>query len=148
MQEKLARAIDKEINSKISSKSRATKDVIGIVKKELAFIENLNSLPPSSVEPERVFSGYGRTVAKIRSFLHDDSVDMLTFLRGYFKTENDWLLIEKEISLIPGASTGIPGPIKSSIRIPVPKKWSDTAYYTSKQTKNHIINIHFGKMLP
>jgi hypothetical protein len=39
MQEKLARAIYKEINSKISSKSRTTKDVIGIVKKELAILE-------------------------------------------------------------------------------------------------------------
>jgi hypothetical protein len=33
MQEKLARAIDKEMNSKISSKSRTTKDVTSIVKK-------------------------------------------------------------------------------------------------------------------
>jgi hypothetical protein len=103
MQEKLARAIDKEINSKISSKSRTTKDVMGIVKKKLAIFEiegkrganlescyeNFNSIPPSSVEPERVFSGCGRTVTKIRSSLHDDSVDMLTFLRGYFKTENN-----------------------------------------------------------
>jgi hypothetical protein len=39
MQEKLARAIDKEINSKISSKSRTTKDVMGIVKKGLAIFE-------------------------------------------------------------------------------------------------------------
>jgi hypothetical protein len=103
MQEKLARAIDKDINSKISSKSRTTKDVMGIVKKEFAIFEiegkrganlescykNFNSIPPSSVEPERVFSGCGRTVTKIRSSLHDDSVDMLTFLRGYFKTENN-----------------------------------------------------------
>jgi hypothetical protein len=33
MQEKLARAIDKEMNSKISPKSRTTKDVMSIVKK-------------------------------------------------------------------------------------------------------------------
>jgi hypothetical protein len=33
MQEKLARAIDKAMNSKISSKSRTTKDVTSIVKK-------------------------------------------------------------------------------------------------------------------
>jgi hypothetical protein len=32
MQDKLARAIDKVMNSKICSKSRTTKDVIGIVK--------------------------------------------------------------------------------------------------------------------
>jgi hypothetical protein len=35
MQEKLARANDKEINSKISSKSRTTPDVTSNVKKEL-----------------------------------------------------------------------------------------------------------------
>jgi hypothetical protein len=39
MQEKLARAIDKEMNSKLSSKSRTTKDVTSIVKKELAIFE-------------------------------------------------------------------------------------------------------------
>jgi hypothetical protein len=42
---------------------------------------SLNSMSPSSMELERVFSGFG--------CLHDDSVDMLTFLRGYFKTENN-----------------------------------------------------------
>jgi hypothetical protein len=51
--------------------------------------ENLNSIPPSSVEPGRVFFRCGRTVTKIRSSLHDDSVDMLNFLRGYSKTENN-----------------------------------------------------------
>jgi hypothetical protein len=62
-QEKLARAINKEMNSKISSKSRTTKGVMDIAKKESAifeverkreanlesFYENLNSIPPSSV---------------------------------------------------------------------------------------------------
>jgi hypothetical protein len=103
MQEKLGRAIDKEMISKISSKSRKTKDVTSILKKELAFFEvedkrganlescyeNLNSIPPCSVKPELVFSGCGRTVTKIRSSLHEDSVDMLTFLRGHFKPENN-----------------------------------------------------------
>jgi hypothetical protein len=39
------------------------------------------------VEPKRVFSGCGRTVTKIRSSLHDKSVDLLTLLGGYLKTE-------------------------------------------------------------
>jgi hypothetical protein len=39
MQEKLGRAIEKEMNSKISSKSQTTNDVMGIVKKELAIFD-------------------------------------------------------------------------------------------------------------
>jgi hypothetical protein len=39
MQEKLATAIDKEINSEISSKSRTTKNVTSIVKNDLAIFE-------------------------------------------------------------------------------------------------------------
>jgi hypothetical protein len=39
MQEKLARAIDKVMNSKVSSKSRTTTAVTIIVKKELAIFE-------------------------------------------------------------------------------------------------------------
>jgi hypothetical protein len=91
MQEKLAWAIDKKVNSKISSKSRTTKlQVTSIVKKELAIFEvedkrwtntescykNLNSIPPKSEEPERVFSGCGRTVTKIRSSWERGHVDL------------------------------------------------------------------------
>jgi hypothetical protein len=75
LQEKLTRVFDKEMNSKISFKSRTTKDVTSIVKKELAifavegkrgtnlksFYENLNLILLSSVDPERVFSGYFKT---------------------------------------------------------------------------------------
>jgi hypothetical protein len=35
-----------------------------------------NSIPPNSVDPESVFSECGRNVTKIRSSLHDESVDM------------------------------------------------------------------------
>jgi hypothetical protein len=73
------------------------------VKKELAIFKvegkrgvdleccyvNLNSIPPRSLDLERIFSGCGRTVTKIRSTLHDESRNMLTFLRGYFKTKNN-----------------------------------------------------------
>jgi hypothetical protein len=36
--------------------------------------KKFNSIPLSSMEPQRVFSGCGRTVAKIRSSLHYESV--------------------------------------------------------------------------
>jgi hypothetical protein len=76
MKKKLARAINKEMNFKITFKSRTTKYVTSIVKTQLVIFEvkdkregnlefcyeNFNSIPPSSVEPERVFSGCGRTV--------------------------------------------------------------------------------------
>jgi hypothetical protein len=104
MQEKLARAINNEMNSKIISKSRTTKDVTSNVKKELAIFvikgkrganlescyENINSIPPYQQRGTRTcFSGCGKTLTKIRSSLrlHNDSVDMLTFLKGYFKTK-------------------------------------------------------------
>jgi hypothetical protein len=78
------------MNSQISSKSGTTKDITSVVKKELDFFEvegkrganlescyeNLNSIPPSSVEPERNFSRCGRTATKIRSSLHDPSIDL------------------------------------------------------------------------
>jgi hypothetical protein len=76
MKKKLTRALDKEMNFKITSKSRTTKYVTSIVKTQLVIFEvqdkrkanlefcyeNFNSIPPRSVEPERVFSGCGRTV--------------------------------------------------------------------------------------
>jgi hypothetical protein len=64
MQEKLARAIDKEMNLR-------------------KFEFN------SSVEPERVFYDMEEPFFKIKSTVHDESLDMLSFLREYFKTENN-----------------------------------------------------------
>jgi hypothetical protein len=103
MQEKLTRAIDKEMNSKISYKSRITKEFTSIVKKELAILEvegkrgvnlercyeNFNSIPHYNLQKRGTRSCFfrcGRTFTKIRSSLHDD---MLSFLRGNFKTENN-----------------------------------------------------------
>jgi hypothetical protein len=108
MQEKLASAIDKEMNSKISYKSRTTEDETSIVRKELAVFEvegkrgtnlescyeHLKSIPPCSVEPERVFQDVEELLPNLDHIYM--SVDMLIFLRGYFKTENNSLLIEKD----------------------------------------------------
>ena len=49
--------------------------------------ENLNTIPPTSVEPERSFSATGLFSTKIRSSLGDDSLNALLFLRQYFKRE-------------------------------------------------------------
>jgi hypothetical protein len=70
LQEKLDRAINDKINAKITSKTRTLKDITSVVKKELINFEierkrepnlekaynDLNTIPPASVEAERVFS--------------------------------------------------------------------------------------------
>jgi hypothetical protein len=64
------------------------------------FYENLNSMPLGSVEPERVFSGCGRTVTKIRSSLHDECVDMLVL--SFIHTEKKIILRECYTSILRG----------------------------------------------
>ena len=50
--------------------------------------QNLNVIPPANVEFKLVFSGFAKIANKIRSTLNDKSLDILTFLRSYFKSEN------------------------------------------------------------
>jgi hypothetical protein len=102
LQEKLDRAITDEITAKITSKTRNLKDITSVVKKELINFEiegkrgpnlekaynDLNTIPPASVEAERVFSDCGNFGTKIRSSLNDESLDMLSFLKSYFKSDN------------------------------------------------------------
>ena len=49
----------------------------------------LKSIPPSSVESERVFSITGQYVTKLRTNLHDDTVDALVFLKSFYKKKED-----------------------------------------------------------
>ena len=42
------------------------------------------TLPPTSVEAERVFSAAGLFITKIRARLNDEAIDSLCFLRRYF----------------------------------------------------------------
>lgn len=44
----------------------------------------LNSIKPTSVENERVFSLSGGVITKIRSRLSDKAVNALIFLKAYF----------------------------------------------------------------
>ena len=49
----------------------------------------LKSIPPFSVESERVFSITGQYVTKLRTNLKDESVDALVFLKSFYKTKED-----------------------------------------------------------
>lgn len=101
LEEKLDKAIHKEVNSTITPQIKTKNLLTNIIKKELAIFEiegdrgknlercydSLNSIPPTSVESERVFSCCGKIATKIRSRLNDQSLDILCFLRSYFKME-------------------------------------------------------------
>ena len=47
----------------------------------------IGSIPPSSVESERIFSITGSFVTKVRSSLGDESIDALVFLKKYYKVK-------------------------------------------------------------
>ena len=47
----------------------------------------IGTIPPSSVESERVFSLTGNFVTKVRSRLGDDSIDALVFLKKYYQSK-------------------------------------------------------------
>ena len=56
--------------------------------KKLSLIEDaLNTIPPISVEEERVFTAAGHFVTKLRSRLSENSVDSLMVLKAYYKTQ-------------------------------------------------------------
>ena len=48
----------------------------------------LMSIPPTSVEAERAFSAAGALCTKMRSRLSDKTLDMLCFLRYYYRRRN------------------------------------------------------------
>ncbi len=88
-------------SSKKGLKSDSPKEILTCIKRELAVLEStgerplsleklycaLKSLPPSSTEAERSFSSAGLFVTKLRSRLSDKTIDMLCFLRQYFKNK-------------------------------------------------------------
>ena len=47
----------------------------------------LLSIPPTSVEAERIFSAAGLFMSKVRTRLNDESMDSLCILRSHFKTK-------------------------------------------------------------
>lgn len=50
--------------------------------------EHLKTIPPTSVEPERIFSSAGIVCNRLRSSLSDKTLDALIFLRSYFLNKN------------------------------------------------------------
>ncbi|KAL0850731.1 hypothetical protein ABMA28_006673 [Loxostege sticticalis] len=73
-------------------------DIGTTIKIEMALFENggdrghflslaykyLSSIPPTSVEPERIFSAAGFICNRLRSSLSDQSLDVISFLRSYY----------------------------------------------------------------
>ena len=86
LKERLDRALNKDASSAITQFAKTTKNKSNVIKKELAIFEvegnwgknhldrcydSLLSIPPTSVESERVFSGYGnqnQIIAERRNF--------------------------------------------------------------------------------
>jgi len=50
--------------------------------------QDLNSISLASVECERVFLRFNKIATKIRSTFNDESLDIFSLLRYYFKSEN------------------------------------------------------------
>ena len=68
------------------------------------------TLPPTSVEAERVFSAAGLFITKIRARLNDEAIDSLCFLHHFFSQSKEILvhhfccLMKNILSLMPSLS--------------------------------------------
>lgn len=81
--------------------SASDKSLTAAIKAEMAVYESsgkrgrclekcyqyLLTVPPTSVEAERAFSAAGLLCSKLRSSLHDSSLDTLCFLRSYYNMQ-------------------------------------------------------------
>lgn len=97
LKEKLARAIEDE-NQPVKFRESTSNDIEKIIRREISIFEEtgrrgdnlqlaydaIKSIPPTSVEAERIFSSTGRICTKIRSNLSDSNLDALCLLRSYF----------------------------------------------------------------
>jgi hypothetical protein len=101
LKEKLQNEIEnsmKTINPEVYKES----DLSKIIKQEMNLHEasstrgynlentynNLLTIPPTSIEPERAFSASSYLCNKLRSTLSDETLDALLFLRFYFRSLN------------------------------------------------------------
>jgi hypothetical protein len=92
LQEKLDRAITDEINAKITSKTRTLKDITSVVKKELINFEIEGKRGPNL---KKAYNDLSTIPPASRSSLNDESLDMLSFLKSYFKSDNLNYIIKK-----------------------------------------------------
>lgn len=110
MQPEVALSKKKELNAEVQKASesgrfrvrRTQYDLESTIRIEMALLENggdrgrhlsmaydyLLTVPPTSVEPERIFSAAGLLCSKIRSRLGDKTLDSLIFLRACYNEEN------------------------------------------------------------
>lgn len=98
MEAELNEAIQQALESRVTYSSK--KITTSTIKKEIACFENgdkkgvaletvykfLLTIPPSTVEAERAFSCAGNFCTKLRSRLHDSTLDALVFLKYYYKS--------------------------------------------------------------
>lgn len=99
LKEKFQQQIEK--SQEIKLEIQKLNDLMSIFKKEMALFESIGkrghhlelayqyllTIPPTSVEPERVFSAAGCIGSKIRSRLGDATIDALLFLRSFFQNQ-------------------------------------------------------------
>lgn len=99
--DQLNQVISKDADSTITRSTKNTTNIATIIKQEMYIFEmegsrgknleacyrHLLTIPPTSVEPVRVFSSSEKFCNKIRSALNDESLDILCFLKSHFSSE-------------------------------------------------------------
>ena len=55
--------------------------------KNLDLMDALESIPPTNVESERIFSFTGKILTKQRAKMSDKMLDALVFLKAWYKTQ-------------------------------------------------------------
>lgn len=96
--------LNKELSQAIASAPESVaNDLSTTVRVEMALFESggqrqrgrylslaynhLKSIPPTSVEPERIFSSAGIVCNRLRSSLSEKTLDALIFLRSYYSSK-------------------------------------------------------------
>ena len=87
--------LKQELNNEDLSIKYVNKEfsVFKSTKKCISYLETLfqclKTIQPTSVESEQAFSACGLFVTKLRSSLNDSTIDMLCFLKSYYKNNKN-----------------------------------------------------------